>query len=51
MRAPADPIMGAIDLGLGDVLRVEALAVIQDHTTERITIPDLTTVTEAPAAS
>ena len=47
---PADPIPGAIDLGLGPVLRlVEALAIIQDHSTEQITIPDLTTVTRSAA--
>jgi hypothetical protein len=47
---PADPLPGAIDLGLGPVLRVvEALAVIQDHTAEQITIPDLTTVTRSSA--
>lgn len=43
---PADPVPAAIDLGLGPVLRVvESLAVIQDHTVEQVTIPDLTTVT------
>jgi hypothetical protein len=47
---PADPVPGAIDLGLGPVLRVvESLAVIQDHTVEQITIPDLTTVTRSSA--
>jgi hypothetical protein len=47
---PADPIPGALDLGLRDVLRVvEALAVIHDHTTEQITIPNLTTVTRSDA--
>ena len=47
---PADPIPAAIDLGLGPVLRVvESLAVIQDHTAEQVTIPDLTTVTRSSA--
>jgi hypothetical protein len=48
---PADPIPGAVDLGLGDVLQVvEALAVIQDHTSEQIRIPDLTTVNRGAGA-
>jgi hypothetical protein len=47
---PADAIPAAIDLGLGLVLRVvEALAVVQDHTTEQIAIPDLTTVSRTSA--
>jgi hypothetical protein len=45
ITGPADPLPGSIDLGLRQVLPViEALAVIQDHTTEQIMIPDLTTV-------
>jgi hypothetical protein len=40
MTGPADPIPGDPDLGLGPILRfVEALAVIQGHTTDQITIP------------
>jgi len=47
---PGDGIPAAIDLGLGDVLRVvEALAIIQDHTAEQIVIPDLATVTASAA--
>jgi hypothetical protein len=50
MTGPADPIPGPIDLDLGRVLPlVEALAAIQDHTSEQITIPDLTTVTRGDA--
>jgi hypothetical protein len=50
MTGPADPIPGPIDLDLGRVLPfVEALAVIQDHTSEQITIPNLTTVTRGDA--
>jgi hypothetical protein len=46
MTGPADPIPGPIDLDLGRVLpSVEALVLIQDHTSEQIMIPDLPTVT------
>lgn len=49
---PADPIPGPIDLDLGPTLQlVEALAVIQAHTAEQITIPDLTTVTLSGAGA
>ena len=50
MTGPADPVPGPFDLELGPVLRlVEALAVIQEHTTEQVMIPDFTTVTKGAA--
>jgi hypothetical protein len=50
MTGPVDPVPGPLDLDLGLVLRlVEALAVIQEHTTEQIMSPDFTTVTRGAA--
>jgi hypothetical protein len=50
INSPIDPIPGSVDLSLGPALMfIEALAVIQEHTAEQITIPDLTTVTQNDA--
>lgn len=45
ITGPTDVIPGAIGLGFGDeLLVVEALAVVQEHTVEQVFIPDFTTV-------
>jgi hypothetical protein len=50
MNDPAATIPGAVDVSLGPALMlIEALAVIQRHTAEQITIPDLTSVTQHEA--